>query len=858
MKKIGIFLDEIKDKSIDEKQKFSKLGFNTGNMLFWHSLKTQLNLDVKSRWYIDHIDQLDLTEYKAFITTDLIWIRQMQDFSYLNKTLDVIGDLPLIPISIGLQCDSYDYSFKLHPDAVKVIKRIEQRCVMGVRGEYTAQILRQHGITNFMVIGCPSMYMNAPGLLTVNNNGQPRRVTMNFETFYSKLDEKRISLLEYGMENQFSFVEQAQSEISKKQIADKKRLSSISEWLKNYGKCFFDINEWRGYIKEKDFSIGSRFHGNVLALWEGVPALFITCDSRTQELCEHFSLPHIDIKDFDSSKPIEFYYKSADYTDFASVYSKRLEEWKEFLHMNKLINSDGIVVYQVGHLGFLINCFLHKLSYHKTAHAFFLIDKVIAGPTSVKNLESISNNFEYLGKIIFYNDRDIINMMKENQDNEQLICSYFDKLLSDNDIKLSTVSEFYSIFDTYNAFAVYLSLKEKEFNIIEPVGGSCRTHARYHLNTSITPIYDEIIEKYSVLSADSKFCKMLYSYDSCDYNGKETVYNNSPVDLMEGIDDSELKKLSKAYSIKIESTESQILLILNSGWLCGANGLKFPDGYFYLYKKIIDFYLPDKKLVLKPHPNTDFDIMTWKSQFPNFDIIPGFYPSFLIKYIDGLNVSSIISTGSSGGKGVTNKEIDFKVFQSYKLLNKFYVALLLAQSLFIPIDKVYHYGVHNSFAWSIEKATTTSGLKSEWSKLSFEDDSFTIIDNINWNPGNFRDKMIEQLRKTKNNSIVVFLNGQNDFAFITPELDLLPDIYEMRLEKTRTSFDSSENMNDEVIYIFCRDRERIEMMKHFYLKHVFKQSCYALIVNGLCTDKHQNTISIKTDLLFSNRNSDVF
>ena len=127
MKKIGIFLDEIKDKSIDEKQKFSKLGFNTGNMLFWHSLKTQLNLDVKSRWYIDHIDQLDLTEYKAFITTDLIWIRQMQDFSYLNKTLDVTGDLPLIPISIGLQCDSYDYSFKLHPDTVKVIKRIEQR-----------------------------------------------------------------------------------------------------------------------------------------------------------------------------------------------------------------------------------------------------------------------------------------------------------------------------------------------------------------------------------------------------------------------------------------------------------------------------------------------------------------------------------------------------------------------------------------------------------------------------------------------------------------------------------------------------------------------------------------------------------
>ena len=49
---------------------------------------------------------------------------EMQDFSYLNKTLDVIGDLPLIPISIGLQCDSYLLDFKFHPETVKVLKRI--------------------------------------------------------------------------------------------------------------------------------------------------------------------------------------------------------------------------------------------------------------------------------------------------------------------------------------------------------------------------------------------------------------------------------------------------------------------------------------------------------------------------------------------------------------------------------------------------------------------------------------------------------------------------------------------------------------------------------------------------------------
>lgn len=344
MKKIGLFLDEIKDQKIDSSQKFSKLGYNTGNMLFWHSLKTQLNLDIKSRWYIDHPDQLNLGEYKAFVTTDLIWIRQMQDFSYLNKTLDAIGDLPLIPISIGLQCDDYISDFKLHQETVKVLNRISERCVMGVRGNYTAEILTKYGIQNFKVIGCPSMYMNTPGLLTVSNSGQPCNVSMNFETFYSHLDENRINLLEYGMENNFSFVEQAQAELTEKHISDVKRLDSIKKWLETKRKCFFDINEWRSYIRECDFSIGSRFHGNVLALWENVPALFITCDSRTQELCEYFMLPGINIKQFDKLKPIEYYYKLADYSDFKKKYGKLCTEYNDFLRSNSLLDLKPMAV----------------------------------------------------------------------------------------------------------------------------------------------------------------------------------------------------------------------------------------------------------------------------------------------------------------------------------------------------------------------------------------------------------------------------------------------------------------------------------------------------------------------------------
>ena len=851
MKKIGLFLDEIKDKNIDENQKFSKLGFNTGNMLFWHSLKVQLDLDVKSRWYIDHIDQLDLTQYKAFVTTDLIWIRQMQDFSYLNKTLDVIGDLPLIPISIGLQCDSCLDDFKLHPETVKVLKRISERCVMGVRGNYTASILRKYGIGNFKVIGCPSMYMNAPGLLTVGNNSQPHKVSMNFETFYSKLDEKRINFLEYGAKNQFDFVEQAQAELTKEHIQDKNRLLHIQDWMKNKQKSFFNIDEWRSYMREHDFSFGSRFHGNVLALWEGVPALFITCDSRTQELCEHFSLPCIDVKDFDKSKPVEYYYWLADYTKFHQNYSKRVAEWKEFLGMNGLIKEEKVVVYHVGHLGFLINCFLHKIYYHKESKAIFLIDTVIADKNSISNLKSVEQRFRYIGDFLYYNDRDIINNLNKSESEEREIESYFDDFFKKNNIDFDNVSEFYSVFDTYNAFGVYLCLKGVYFNLIEPIHQLYQNHARYNLNKSITPKYDKVIEKYRVLSADSNFCKKIYSFDESVFDNKETICNNSTVELLKKISDDDIRKLSEAYNVQISSTDGRDLLILNSGWLCGANGFKFPDGYFYLYKKVIDFFLPDNKLVLKPHPNTDFSIDIWKEQFPNIDIIPGFYPSILMKYINGLKIDSTISTGSSGGKGITDREIDFKVFQSYKLLNKCFVSLHLAKALSISGDKIYHYGMHNRFIWSMEDEFLSDSEHSEWSKLIFDRDSFTIIDNIDWNPGDFRKKMLCELSNISNNAVVVFLNSNNDFSFMTKDLEIVSDIYEMRIEKKRLKNNSMENTNDEVMYIFCKDRERIEEMEHFYLKQSFKYTGYEIVINGLCTNKHLNLLSIKTDYLFN-------
>lgn len=859
MKKIGIFLDEITDSGISEGEKLSKLGGNTGNMLFWESLKANLNLEVIPRRYINYPQKLDLGSFSAFVTTDLIWIRQMQDFSYLNRVLDAIGELPLIPISIGLQCDHMLPDFRLHPETVKVIGRISERCVMGVRGEYTAEILRRHGIGNFMVIGCPSMYMDPAGLLSVGTEKKPvKRVSANFETFYKKLDKPRTDFLRYCAENELSFAEQTAAEISEKQIENPLLLKNVKGWLKNNSHIFFDINEWRSYIRELDFSIGARFHGNVIALWENVPALFLVTDSRTKELCEHFSLPHMNISDFDRSKPLEYYYELADYSEFHKNYPKRLAEWKEFLKVNGLENQKKTVVYQVGHFGFLINCILHKLCFHKDEAAVFLLDKVIANDITVDNFSRCKDNFGYIGKFYFYNDKEVISEIASSGSAENAISAYFDRFTAEIGLDLSAADEIYSIFDTYNSFGVYLNIKQLAFNMIEGVAGQCRDHKRYNLNKGIFPAYDDAIFRYKALSSDSAFCRRLYAYGEGEPT-ENIIYGNSPSELLQRLSAEERDRLVSAYGIdfRYSADKEYSVYILSSEWWSldrkrQTGSLSPRELYFYGNQTVADLFINSENVIIKLHPNSDFDRQTLSKAFPGAEIIPGFFPSFLMGSIPGLKIRETVSTGSSGAKTVSadDNRVPFLFFDSLRIANRLYAAVELAKHLGVLREKFFHYGIHNSVIWRMEREIFGCEFSSAWSMLDFPEGSVTIFDNIFWNPGDFLNRLLNKMRDIRNNAVIVFLNSAKDFIFLNDSCEFLPFIYELRLEKKPLRMDTFEDLNEEVVYIFCRDPEKARQISDLRIKKVNKYRGFELFAEGISMDRKSTYNSIKTDYLF--------
>ena len=797
MKKIGIFLDEIHDQSIDDNQKFAKLGYNTGNMLFWHSLKTQLNLDVKSRWYIDHIDQLNLSEYKSFVTTDLIWIKQNQDFSYLNKTLDVLGELPLVPISIGLQCDDYDYDFKLHPETVKVLNRISERCVMGVRGNYTAEILTKHGISNFQVIGCPSMYMPVDGFKTVSNDKKDiKKVSINFETFYSKLDDKRIEFLEYGMENGFDFVEQAQAELEEKQIENPETFQKIKKWIDSNGNIFFDLDEWRDYIREHDFSIGARFHGNVLALWEGVPALFVTCDSRTRELCEYFSLPRINISEFDKSKSVEEYYVIADYTKFIHVYEDRKNGWREFLKMNELIKKKALYVCYFPTA--VIQSFTHRCVVNKEYDATIIVYNNFKHGDRLHDVFDVVLYADDVHTVHFTNDEDII---------EKEIYAYYNKLFNENNINISDFDEIYVSCDMLNDFVVFLSLNDCKYNYFENYINQLNENRvnlyDYHIcneNNHGSSEYFRVAKKHLSICGTSKKCKKRYILkdsrgdinctdkdEKIDFSSMLLMLNNNEREiLIDCFDDCNIREICK-------KANNSVLLLTQRQW-------KYPvsnEETGLLYQLLVDYMCPsESKISIKPHPSDKYN----HTDFFNESIVfPVGFPADLFPIIKDFNINVAVTVSSTSiqkleywcNELITCGDV---FFRNWRYINKLYYALKIVSLINKPKMPVFRNNIPDGDVFlKLLRDYALTGIsieESQWNSLSCNFEGIAIVGEVLFDEKTLsRSQFYSMLSGLSEESVIVFLDLKNNNDFIDFEhYDLYNHVYSFKKTLERIGY----------------------------------------------------------------------
>lgn len=341
------------DKSVNEKIGFA--GANTGNLIFTEGMKEQLDY-TKEIWI--NPTALKDVEKPAVVIPSANFIIEGGDslmtavIRFLEQT-----DCPVTMAGLGAQAaldeSPEDLVQKLTENQKRAFQMISERATsIGVRGEFSAECLNALGIHNVKIIGCPSFYFR-PGMKSHKLKIPSLKRTQVTITPGSR---ENSLLLERAMEWNSEWMMQMNTELPQLAFEQSKwdetldelvmnafpetnlAPQQIWEYMRRSSKIYFEKNKWDQFYDEEDitFAYGSRFHGNMAAFRNGVPALWITHDRRTAELIQTLHLPSIDFEQFESMNTMEEMLDYCDYSDYEKNYEGLHKNYVEFLEENGL------------------------------------------------------------------------------------------------------------------------------------------------------------------------------------------------------------------------------------------------------------------------------------------------------------------------------------------------------------------------------------------------------------------------------------------------------------------------------------------------------------------------------------------
>lgn len=350
------------DSNVSYTVSFEQSGENFGNILIGNAVQTFLAEN--ELFFREEIcspeEAQEKCQHIVIPAANFLW--KNFDFKYMYDFLEKTT-LPITMIGVGAQANDRSIASQIHPNTLRLMKLVSERSAsIGVRGYYTAEVLAVHGIHNIDVIGCPSFYTSrCPTIHIKKENAEPIRLAVNFSRRVSSHsfhpDRMRMienEVLKLAIEKNASFI--AQDEIDEIAISYNISNSVNEEQITNYfntidresclsffhnhTKFFCNYTDWSKFIRKHNFSVGTRLHGNIMALINGIPALTIAHDSRTYEICALFNNPIIHVSSLDINKITIDLLKEAisesSFESFERSYALLYRRFVQFLNKNGL------------------------------------------------------------------------------------------------------------------------------------------------------------------------------------------------------------------------------------------------------------------------------------------------------------------------------------------------------------------------------------------------------------------------------------------------------------------------------------------------------------------------------------------
>lgn len=224
---------------------------------------------------------------------------------------------PVVIFGLGAQAARQEFPADgFPPEAIELMKYLgDHTPAIGVRGEYTAAVFEHYaGVTNTFVTGCPSFFSRPQAFdqlalsLAENRDG---RASYSGTTYRNDLERR---MLVRAIREDLHLVESSSKALTRyadglqrglkrpavptplKPVVESGELTRarVEEYFASRFHLFRDVRAWYRFNADcVGFAYGTRFHGAMAALLSGVPALWVTHDSRTEEFTHYLRLPAI-------------------------------------------------------------------------------------------------------------------------------------------------------------------------------------------------------------------------------------------------------------------------------------------------------------------------------------------------------------------------------------------------------------------------------------------------------------------------------------------------------------------------------------------------------------------------------------
>ena len=217
---------------------------------------------------------------------------------------------------------------------------------LGLRGYYTKEVLDCVSSNTAVVTGCPSLFQNGRNLKIskekveyydfksiINGNDFLKKGILNKQSIF--IDQDCFSDFFYNTEIYRNDIEKILYS-----LLDKYGFQKSSLLINNKIQLFMDVPEWGDYIKSNsfNFSFGSRIHGNIISILNGIPALIYPIDSRTKEMAEYYCIPTTNIKPKNQKKLYELYLETS-YGKFNNNFPKIYDKFNKFVVEHGLVKK---------------------------------------------------------------------------------------------------------------------------------------------------------------------------------------------------------------------------------------------------------------------------------------------------------------------------------------------------------------------------------------------------------------------------------------------------------------------------------------------------------------------------------------